>query len=101
MAIDWSLGEQLAHATLLFMALSTVPFLVVAAGFFPDSGFARRVYFSDAQILEELDRQREELTVIREDIEILRNNSNLNLGWFEHQTSAVHTIAETSKEKMY
>jgi hypothetical protein len=50
--------------------------------------------------LEVLHRQNDKLTAIREDIEILRKNSDFELDWLDVQTDAIITIGENLKEKM-
>jgi hypothetical protein len=71
-----------------------LPYILVAFGFFPKSGFAQRVHPSNDEILAALDRQTRELTKIRKD-KILRGNSDSELECFDIQTDAIVTIGET------
>ncbi|KAN0119454.1 hypothetical protein V8E51_001662 [Hyaloscypha variabilis] len=94
MALTFS--EGVAVATLVFTILAVlfvVPYVLVAFGFFPDSGFARRVHPSNSAILAEL-------AAMRKDIETLRKNSDFELEWSEIQTDILLTIGEKLKEKM-
>ncbi|PMD33236.1 hypothetical protein L207DRAFT_589602 [Hyaloscypha variabilis F] len=79
MALTFS--EGVAVATLVFTILAVlfvVPYVIVAFGFFPESGFASRVHPSNSAILKEL-------AAMRKDIETLRKNSGSELEWFSGQ----------------
>jgi len=75
MASDLTLIEGVAVATLVFTILAVLfvsPYLLVAFGFFPDSGFARRVHPPNAAVLEQLQNQNDGIAAIRDDIAAIR-----------------------------
>jgi hypothetical protein len=94
MALTFS--EGVAVATLVFTILAVlfvVPYVIVAFGFFPESGFASRFHPSNSAILREL-------AAMRKDIENLRKNSGSELEWSEIKTDTLLTIGEKLKENM-
>lgn len=106
MASDLSFTEAVAVATLVVAILAVLlvlPYILVAFGFFPDSGFAHRVHPLPnpliVDILQEL-RLQKDLAAIRNDIETMRQNTDFALDWFETQTDAILEIVENVKEKM-
>lgn len=103
MALDLTFSEGVAVATLVFTILAVLfimPYLLVAFGFFPDSGFACRVYPSNNAILTELRLQVHELKEMRKHVKTLRKNSDFGFEWSEIQTDALIVICEKLKEKM-
>jgi len=96
MALDLTLSEGVAIATLvvnILGVLCVLPFLLVAFGFFPDSGFAHRVHPCYEDALKNLSAQQKDTAEIRRDVE-------MQLECFETQTDAIITIGEKLKEKM-
>jgi hypothetical protein len=82
MASDLTFTERVAVAELavtIVAVLLVLPYLLVAFGFFPESGFARRVHPSDDDILEELRNLNTALVDIRQRIET-QTNAVVNIG---------------------
>jgi hypothetical protein len=116
-------ASGVAVAELVFTIIAVifaVPFLLVAFGFFRNSGFAQRVHPSDpnTEILEDIRdesrlqteesrlqtiesrRQTIELQAIRKHLEKLDENSELQTKWSELRTNAIIDIGEQLKEKV-